>query len=162
MIRVSTLIAAPVERVFLLSLSVDLHVESARGSRERAVAGVTTGLVRNGEHVTWSGRHFGLRLRHESVIDGWRPFAYFRDSMVRGAFQSFRHDHHFAAMDGGTRLRDELHFSAPMGALGRLVEGRVRAHLLRFLRLRNETIKRVAETEEWHRYLDGQPTIARE
>ena len=160
-IRMTTWIAAPVERVFLLSLSVELHLDSARRSRERAVAGVTSGLMRSGDRVTWSGRHFGLRLRHESVIDGWRPFTYFRDSMVSGTFRSFRHEHHFAAMDDGTRMRDELHFTAPLGRLGRMVEGRVRAHLLHFLWQRNERIKQAAESGDWHRYLDGQPPVER-
>ena len=152
----TTFIAAPVERCFRLSLSIDLHLASTPG--ERAIAGVTSGLIRNGEHVTWSGRHFGLRLKHESVIDGWRPFSYFRDTMVRGVFRSFQHEHHFAAMDDGTRLRDEIRFSAPLGPLGRLAERRVRAHLVKFLRRRNDMLQRVAQSGEgWQRYLDGPP-----
>ena len=136
-------------------------MDSGRG-RERAIAGKTAGLLLPGETVTWSGRHFGLRLRHTSVIDGWRPFSFFRDRMVTGVFRSFEHDHHFAAMDDGTRMRDEIRFSAPLGPLGRLVEGRVRAHLTKFVHRRNAALKRVAESEEWHRYLDAQPPIARE
>ena len=146
------------ERCFRLSLSLELHRDSGG---ERIVAGKSGGLLLHGETVTWSGRHFGLRLRHESVIDGWRPFSFFRDTMVQGVFRSFAHDHHFAAMDDGTRMRDEIRFHAPLGPVGRLVEGRVRAHVMKFLLRRNAYLKRIAESEEWHRYLDGQPAIGR-
>ncbi len=62
-------------------------------------------------------------------------------------------------MNDGTRMRDEIRFAAPAGLLGRLVEGKLRRHLSKFLKERNAHIKRVAESEEWRRYLDGQPPI---
>ncbi len=158
-IRLTTLVDAPVQRCFLLSLSVDLHIQSAARSKEQAVGGKTSGLLRAGESVTWSGRHFGLRLRHTSVIDLWRPYTYFRDVMSEGTFARFEHDHHFAPMNDGTRMRDELRFVAPAGFVGRLIEGRLRRHLSKFLRERNAHIKRVAESEEWHRFLDDQPPL---
>ena len=158
-IRLTTLIDAPVQRCFLLSLSVDLHVDSAGGSKEKVIGGRTSGLLRAGEHVTWSGRHFGLRLRHTSVIDLWRPHTYFRDVMSEGTFAHFEHDHHFAPMNDGTRMRDELRFAPPAGALGRLLETRLKRHLTKFLKARNAQIKQVAESDQWHRYLDAQPPL---
>ena len=62
-LRMSTEIAAPPPRCFELSRSVDLHLESMVGSGERAVAGVTSGLIGPGEQVTWEARHLG-RLWH--------------------------------------------------------------------------------------------------
>jgi ligand-binding SRPBCC domain-containing protein len=161
-IRSETWIDAPVERCFLLSLSVDLHVASARSSREQAIEGVTTGLISEGQTVTFHGRHLGLKLRHKSRIQVMRPYSYFRDVMVSGVFLRFEHDHHFAAMDDGTRMRDEIRFIAPMGVLGRLATKiLVRRHVAAFLMERNRGIKQVAESEDWHRYLDGQAvTIA--
>lgn len=156
-IRSETWIDAPVERCFLLSLSVDLHVASARSSREQAIDGVTTGLISEGETVTFRGRHFGLRLLHKSRIEVMRPYSYFRDVMVSGMFSHFEHEHHFAAMDDGTRMRDEIRFIAPVGALGRVATKiLVRRHVAAFLMERNRGIKQVAESEDWHRYLDGQ------
>jgi ligand-binding SRPBCC domain-containing protein len=159
-IRLMTWIDAPVERCFKLSASIDLHLASAASIGEKAVDGVTTGLIGDGEMVTWNARHFGLRLHHASRIDGWRPYAYFRDVMVEGIFQRYEHEHFFAVMDDGTRMRDELRFSLPGGPLGRLVKALVRKHLIALLTSRNATIKRVAESEEWHRYLDGRSGIA--
>ena len=155
-IRLVTWINAPVERCFKLSASVDLHVASAAATQEEVVGGVGSGLIGEGQTVTFRGRHFGLKLRHTSRIEAWRPYSFFRDVMVDGHFQRFEHDHHFAPMDDGTRIRDEIRFSLPWGALGRLVAKRlVRRHLTGMFAGRNEMIKRVAESEEWHRYLDG-------
>lgn len=149
-IRLATWVNAPVERCFLLSLSIDLHVASARGTREQAIDGVTTGLIGEGETVTFQGHHFGLRLRHTSRIETLRPYSYFRDVMVTGAFRHFEHDHHFAAMDDGTRIRDEIRFSIGWGAIGRIL---ARRRLRAFVIDRNDVIRRVAESEEWRRYL---------
>ena len=152
-IRKVTWVNAPVERCFKLSTSVDLHVDSAKASGERAVEGVTRGLIGEGETVKWSGRHFGLRWTHTSRIDGWRPYSYFRDVMVAGAFRYYEHEHHFAAMNDGTRIRDEAF--TRWGVLAGLSGLFLRRHLTRFLRHRNLVIKRVAESEEWRRYLEG-------
>jgi ligand-binding SRPBCC domain-containing protein len=162
-IRLMTWIDAPVDRCFRLSASIDLHIASAASTGERAVEGVTTGLIGDGVTVTWQGRHFGLRLRHTSRVDAWRPYSYFRDVMVQGMFARFEHEHFFAPMDDGTRMQDELRFSAPWGPLGRLATKMlVRRHLTTLLIRRNAVIKRVAESEEWHTYLDGQQMTKQE
>jgi ligand-binding SRPBCC domain-containing protein len=147
-IRLATWIDAPVERCFLLSLSIDLHVASSRKTREKVIDGVTTGLISEGETVTFKGRHFVRR--HTNRIEMLRPYSHFREVMVAGAFRHFEHDHHFAAMDDGTRLRDEIRFSARWGPLGRIL---ARRRLIAFVIERNTVIKRVAESEEWRKYL---------
>jgi ligand-binding SRPBCC domain-containing protein len=162
-IRLTTWINAPVERCFRLSTSIDLHVASAGSTEEKAVDGVTKGLIGEGETVTWQGRHFGLNLRHTSRIDVWRPYNCFRDVMIDGVFQRFEHDHFFAPMNDGTRMRDEIRFSVPWGTLGRMAARMfLRKHLTQFLITRNTVIKRAAECEEWHKYLDGWSTVAPE
>jgi ligand-binding SRPBCC domain-containing protein len=153
-IRLGTWIDAPVERCFLLSLNVDLHVAAARSTRDPAAAGVIEGL-REGETLTFKGRHFGVRWRHTSLIEKLRPHSYYRDVMIAGPFQHFEHDHHFAAMDDGTRMRDEIRFAARGGFIGRLatrifLRKRLKAYLLE----RNAMIKQLAESEDWHKYLE--------
>jgi ligand-binding SRPBCC domain-containing protein len=153
-IHLETRIAAPARRCFFLALSIDLHVQSTAGTRERAVAGVTTGLIGNGESVTWQGRHFGLMLRHTSKITQYEPPTFFQDVMTAGRFKSFEHDHRFREQDGETVMKEELRFSAPFGVLGFLVESLVlRNHLTRFLLERNKFLKQVAESEVWREYL---------
>jgi ligand-binding SRPBCC domain-containing protein len=156
-IRIETKIAAPVERCFLLSLSMDLHTESAARTNEEAIAGVTHGIIGPGESVTFEGRHFGFKLRHTSIISGYDRPKYFQDSMTKGMFKSFEHDHFFAEENGGTMMRDELRFAAPLGVLGAAAEAMVlKKHLAGFLIERNALIKRVAESQAWRRFiLDG-------
>ncbi len=157
-LRLSTWIDAPMERCFLLSLSVDLHVASARSTQAKPVAGSAQVVIGEGETLTFRGRHFGVRWRHTSLIETLRPHTYYRDVMIAGPFQHFEHDHHFAPMDDGTRMRDEVRFSARWGLLGRLACRTVlRQRLKTFLMERNAMIKRLAESEDWHKYLEINP-----
>jgi ligand-binding SRPBCC domain-containing protein len=127
---------------------------STAGTREQAVAGVTTGLIGEGKSVTWRGRHFGLMLQHTSRITQYEPPAFFQDVMTAGAFKSFEHNHRFQELEGETVMRDELRFSAPLGALGLMVERLVlRDYLTRFLLERNKFVKQIAESEMWREYL---------
>jgi ligand-binding SRPBCC domain-containing protein len=161
-IKVETKIAAPPERCFLLSLSIDLHMASTAQTKERAIAGVTHGLIGPGETVTWQGRHFGFMLKHETLITKYDKPRYFQDVMLRGMFHTFVHDHFFEASAGNqTTMRDELHFAAPLGPLGWIAETLVLRHYMtRFLVERNETIRCTAEggEEVWTPFLIG-PTI---
>ena len=58
----TTLIRAPIDRVFDLSRSVEVHLLANVHGNEQALAtgGVTTGLVDLGQQVTWRAKHFGL------------------------------------------------------------------------------------------------------
>jgi ligand-binding SRPBCC domain-containing protein len=153
-IQLETRIAAPAARCFFLSLSIDLHMDSAASTRERAVAGVTTGLIGEGGWVAWRGRHFGLMLDHTSKITRYEPPGFFQDVMTAGMFRSFEHDHRFQQQDGETVMHDELRFSAPLGVLGRTLERFViRNYLILFLQERNQFVKEVAESEMWREYL---------
>ena len=44
-------------------------MDSTAPTRERAIAGVTHGIIGPNETVTWRGRHSGLMLQHTSLID---------------------------------------------------------------------------------------------
>lgn len=150
----NTWIDAPVERCFYLSLSIDLHQHSTGQTRERAVAGVTSGLIGPDERVTWQGKHFGFTLRHTSEITAYDPPVFFENSMVSGVFHSFRLQHRFIFENGVTKTEDRLDFAAPLQLLGRIAEALVlRRYMRGFLRERNAYIKRVAESDEWRKYL---------
>jgi ligand-binding SRPBCC domain-containing protein len=153
-IEISTEIHAPVERVFDLSRSVDLHMESTAHTGERAVAGVTTGLMALGHEVTWRARHFGIWQYLTSRITAFDRPAHFRDSLVRGIFRRLDHDHFFAATAAGTVMRDVFDFQSPLGILGRIADRffLVR-YMTRLLAIRNALIKTVAESDEWQRYV---------
>ena len=152
-IQLSTTIAAPIERCFDLSLSIDLELASTKG-RQRAIGGVTLGLIGPGQEVTWSGRHFGLLVRHTSRITAYEFPYHFQDSMVRGIFHSYSHDHHFETCGDGTVMKDIVRFAAPFGVLGLVVERVLfERHMRGLLERRNLTIKHAAESDEYRKYL---------
>lgn len=153
-IRLETRIAAPLERCFLLCLNVDLHLESAAQTRERAIAGVTHGILGAGESVTWEGRHFGFVIHHTIVITQYERPHFFQDSMTKGMFEFFEHDHHFSEDGDGTLMRDVLRFAAPLGVLGAIAEKlALRSYLERFLLERSALVARVAETDGWRKFI---------
>lgn len=148
-------VAAPPERVFDLARSIDAHSASLAHTEERAVAGRTSGLLGLGESVTWRARHFGVVQHLTTAITEFDQPRYFQDTMQRGAFAWMQHDHWFdPAPDGGTIAREEFRFAAPLGILGRVAETLVlRRYMTRFLEGRNDILKRLAESDEWRRYL---------
>jgi ligand-binding SRPBCC domain-containing protein len=155
-IELSTSIGAPIERCFDLSRSIDLHIASTHGTGEQAIAGVTSGLIGLGQEVTWSGRHFGRVIRHASRITAYEFPRYFQDSMIRGAFRNYCHDHYFEAREGDTLMKDVVRFAAPYGVLGRLVERlALERHMRRLLERRNLHLKRTAESPLYGKYLAG-------
>jgi ligand-binding SRPBCC domain-containing protein len=89
-----------------------------------------------------------------SEITAFERPSYFQDTMLRGAFRSFKHDHYFAASDADTKaVRDVLEFAAPLPLAGWGAEKFLSRYLAKFLRKRNDLIKHVPESEEWHQFL---------
>jgi hypothetical protein len=134
-----TLIPLDAPAAFDLSLSIDAHVGSFASSGERALAGVTTGVIGMGEFVTWRAKHFGITWTMTSVITAWdRPHC-FVDEQRRGPFKSFWHEHRFTPTEGGTLLDDDVRFEAPLGPLGRIAERLVLARYMpHLIDVRNE------------------------
>ena len=142
-----TRVAAPPSRCFDLARDIDLHQRSTAASRERAVAGVTSGPLGRGDEVTWEATHFGVRQRLTSRITEFDPPNRFVDEMVRGAFARFRHEHQFLSIPDGTDMVDIFDYTSPLGPLGRLADGLfLRRYMTRLLRARNAYLKRVAES----------------
>jgi ligand-binding SRPBCC domain-containing protein len=153
-IVLSTAIEAPVERVFDLARSIDLHTQSTSNTRERAVTGVTSGLIGPGQEVTWRARHFGIWQTLTARISAFERPTHFADTMVRGAFRRMEHHHYFERSGMGTVMRDEFTFESPFGLLGRIVDRLFLSRYVRaFLAERNRVIKAAAETDDWKRYL---------
>lgn len=154
-IHLKTLIRAPMERCFDLSRSVDLHVQSTSSTGERAIGGVTRGLLGLGDEVTWRARHFGIWQNLTSRITVFDRPRHFRDSMVKGAFSRFDHDHFFVALGEYTEVRDVFDFTSPLGPLGQIADAVVLTRYMeRFLLERNRVVQRVAESNEWRAFVD--------
>ncbi len=143
-----TTIRAPAQRCFDLARDIDLHVRSMTPSGETAVAGRTSGLIGMGEEVTWRARHFGVMHEHCSRITAFEPPGHFRDSMVRGRFRLFEHDHFFVESEPGvTVMRDVIHFASPLGLVGAIVDVLfMSAYLHDLIGARNAVVKQAAES----------------
>src|SRR5262245_3734670 len=121
-VEVATSIHAPRELCFDLARDIDLHTRSTSGTNEKAISGVTTGLINLGEQVTWEATHFGIRQRLTSRITAFDFPRHFRDSQILGAFRWFDHDHLFEASGDLTIMRDVFEYQAPFGLLGRCAD----------------------------------------
>jgi ligand-binding SRPBCC domain-containing protein len=153
-IDITTRIHAPIQRVFDLARSVDFHTASTAHTGERAVAGVMGGLMALGQEVTWRARHFGIWQNLTSRITAFEPPTHFRDSLVRGAFRRFDHDHFFSQQGDITLMRDVFDYDSPFGVLGRVADRLfLKLYMKQLLVSRNAVIKVAAETDEWRRYL---------
>jgi ligand-binding SRPBCC domain-containing protein len=156
-----TPIRASIERCFDLARSVEVHLAGNIHYGEAAVAtaGVTSGLIGLGEHVTWRAKHFGIWHKLTSKITAMDRTRYFQDTMVQGTFRSMKHDHFFRSLSPGeTEMRDVFCFAAPLGILGRLAEIVVlRRYMQALLRERNDVIRKIAESPEWRKYLPPTP-----
>lgn len=153
-IHLTTFIAAPVERVFDLSRHIGLHKISQQENHEEAVDGVTSGLIKQGETVTWKAKHlFKTRLMTVKITDMKSP-GYFEDVMEKGDFVLYAHRHHFKAIQNGTIMIDEVLFKTPYGIIGRAVNHfYLTDYLKKLIVKRNETIRHYAETTKWQSLL---------
>ena len=118
-ITLHTYINAPIQEAFDLSRDIDFHIQSASQTKEKAIAGITSGLIGLNETVTWRGKHFGVFLKHTSKIITLESPHAFTDIMIKGHFTYFCHEHIFDEKDGITVMKDVLKYKTPLGILGR-------------------------------------------
>jgi ligand-binding SRPBCC domain-containing protein len=149
-IHLTTFIAAPVERVFDLSRSIELHKKAMARTGEQAVAGTTMGLIGLNETVTWKAKHlYKTRIMKVRITEMKPPYS-FTDEMVEGTFRSMKHEHHFKPIENGTLAIDFFNFETPYGALGKMINNVfLRRYMERLLEQRNQMIREYAESDKW-------------
>lgn len=145
-IELSTYIKAPIQFVFDLSRDITEHEASTSNTREKAIAGVTSGKISLGETVTWHAKHFGFYLKHTSLITAFESPIYFVDEMTQGVFKSLHHTHIFKETDNGTEMIDIFKYEVPYGIFGKLFNYFIlKSYLTKFLEERNKHIQQKAE-----------------
>ena len=118
------------------------------------MAGVTSGLLGPNEEVTWEARHFGMKQRLKVKMTQLTQPSHFQDVMLEGAFKHMRHDHTFEDQYGKTLMTDRFEFGAPLGILGIIAERLfLTSYMRHFIVKRNQILQRIAETDEWRKYL---------
>ncbi|MBB5345493.1 SRPBCC family protein [Tunturibacter empetritectus] len=159
-IKEITTIAAPIERCFDLSRSVEVHLlrNIHGGEQALAVGGLTSGLTNLSDQVTWRAKHFGTWQNLTNEVTAFEPPTYFQVTMTKGIFRFMQADHIFHTLpSGATEMQDLLRISAPLPILGPLAEVLfLRNYMLSLVRERNAVIKQLAESSDWQRYLPPQ------
>ncbi|HAM80259.1 SRPBCC family protein [Ornithinibacillus bavariensis] len=140
------LIHAPIDLCFDLARSVDIHIQTTTFTNERAVAGVTTGLLEMGDTVTFEATHFGVKQKLTAkVIKMDKPHE-FIDIMVKGAFHSFMHTHRFIEELDGTLMIDYFQYKSPFGVIGNIADRLfLERYMKTFIASRAEALKKIAE-----------------
>ncbi len=146
-IFIETQIHAPAEVCFDLMRDVRIHTETIAQTHEKAVAGVTGGMIGVGQTVTFEGSHFGMRQRLTVEVTEFERPRLFVDEMIEGRFRSFKHIHEFIRVRSGTLMRDTLIWTSPFGILGMIVDKLVlERHLRDLVTARNKKLKQIAES----------------
>lgn len=141
-------IDAPIHLCFDLARNVEVHMETTIKTNEKAIGGVTSGLLENGDTVTWEATHFGVKQQLTAkIIEMNRPYQ-FTDVMVKGAFHSFTHQHSFSVCGTGTMMEDIFCYTSPFGLLGKLADTLfLEKYMRNFIIHRANELKRIAEED---------------
>ncbi|WP_284141629.1 SRPBCC family protein [Virgibacillus sp. LDC-1] len=140
------IIQAPINLCFDLARNVDIHVKTSFKTKEKAVGGVTEGLLEKGDTVTWEAIHFGIRqILTVKVIHMKKP-TLFVDVMIKGAFSSFKHTHQFIEMNDFTVMIDVFEYKSPFGPIGVIADKLfLKKYMSDFIYSRGKELKRIAE-----------------
>ncbi len=120
------------------------------GSRERASAGVTHGVMKLGDSVTWNARHFGIPFAMTSAITEYDAPSRFVDEQQRGPFARWRHEHTFVVVSKNeTLMVDVVDFKSPVGPLGAIVDLAVlNRYMANLISQRNGWLKSALESRQ--------------
>ncbi|MGE8205767.1 SRPBCC family protein [Heyndrickxia sp. NPDC080065] len=139
-------IKAPIEACFDLARNVDIHTQTTSDTKERAVGGVTKGLLEVGDTVTWEAFHFGVKQRLTAKVTEMQKPYQFVDIMLNGAFHSFIHIHQFSEVTDGTIMTDTFQYKSPFGLIGNMADILfLKKYMHRFIVFRAKALKEIAE-----------------
>jgi len=155
-ITLITTINAPIDRCFALASNIDFHSYTTANTKERAIAGVTSGQILLNQTVTWQATHFGVQQKLTSKITAFDAPYYFVDEQVKGVFKRIHHQHIFEYHNDITTMKDIFNFESPFGVLGRCFNALVlKNYMKKFLQERNVLIKQAAESELWKKFVSS-------
>ena len=151
----TTKVDAPIEIAFDLSRSIEFHAYTQAHRNEVAIEGKTSGLINLGETVTWSAKHFGISQKLSVEITKFnRPYT-FRDTMIKGAFKRFDHDHIFEQHNGLVKITDIFDYESPFSFFGKVFDFIIlKRYMTNFSAQRNRAIKRAIESDKWRDFLN--------
>jgi ligand-binding SRPBCC domain-containing protein len=91
--------------------------------------------MREGKLIDYRLRIRWLPIRWRSKISNWEPPFQFVDEQVKGPYRYWHHLHTFDQVDGGTMVRDIVHYAIPFGFIMQpLLVRRDLTHIFEFRR----------------------------
>jgi len=146
LIYLRTVINAPLALTFDIARDIDIHSQTMQHTNEKAIAGITSGLINVNETVTWEANHLFKKRYLTTLISAMEPHRYFKDEMIKGDFKTMWHHHYFTYKDDHTIMEDIFYFESPYGIVGKIVNTLfLKRYMKRLLARRNSIIKRIAE-----------------
>ncbi|HEV7620204.1 MAG TPA: SRPBCC family protein [Flavisolibacter sp.] len=154
-IHLTTFVQAPAERLFNLSLSVDLHKQSMTRYKEEIIDGLKHGQMNLNDTVTWKAKHLFRERTLKTKITQLKEPDYFIDEQVEGSFVFMKHEHYFKPIENGTFMIDQFRYKIKYGNAGKLLNKIfLEKYITRLLNERNMIIKKIAESDQWKQFLN--------
>ncbi len=154
-IHLTTVVHAPVDRVFDLSRNIALLRKSVQSSGETIVTGKTSGLLQAGEEITWQAKRLGCAWMVRLKTARMELHSFFEERMLQGDFALLKYQHYFKAITNGTVMIDLFEYEQRENSWGKsLKQLLLTKYWRRVLENRNTLIKSVAESDKWMHFLN--------
>ena len=155
-IHLTTIVHAPVERVFNLSRHRGLYVQCMQWHPQKHSASKSLGLLEEGELLSWQAKIFGKNRLFRTKLSQMQPVGFLQQVMPQSNWIHICHQQHFKPLANGAVMIDEFSFQPAHPAWNNLfLRLLVTPRLRRLLERKNAIMKQVAESEEWKQYLSA-------
>lgn len=153
-LHLTTVIYAPISRVFDLTRCVSLHKRHFEHHNIVALNGKTSGILEMRDYTRWEGKAGGRKRQFIMDIAEMDKPNFYRDEMRKDFFESFQHEHYFRGIDNGTIVIDQIKYQLPHGIIGKMInKACAERYIMQYLKERNNMIKEYAEGNNWRAIL---------
>lgn len=87
------------------------------------VLSMSTSEIGEGTEISYKLKLHGIPVRWTSRITDWKKPSSFSDIQISGPYRYWYHQHLFQSENGGTWIRDRVHYKPPLGFLGQAIMG---------------------------------------
>ena len=107
--------------------------------------------MHEGTLLDYKIRLHGVPIKWRTEICVWEPCSRFVDQQVRGPYKKWYHEHIFESVEGGTLVKDNVHYIVPFGDwVNRLF---VQPDLEKIFRFRHDMLHEIFERRIAERFL---------
>lgn len=153
-LQFTTVIHAPIQRVFDLTRCVSLHKRHFEKHAIVPVQGKYSGLLDLRDHVTWRGK-LGRKVRQIAIeVTDLKAPEYLKMEFRKELFDQFQHEAYFKSIENGTILIDQIEYELPAKAFTPFFNKNCVGKMITdLLKERNALCKEYAEGNNWHAIL---------